>query len=266
MRVALSMNSKIGQKYEDGLELIHKTRSIKTNEEIKLIRESGVKADKVMSHTVSKLKTGARWTDIEKSVAHFMIDENVDPLPTSPMLFGGSYDTIFRPDLFRTTFDTPFEKGQIVILETQGVYKNHWIDINRTAHIGPATSEYKAQHRLVQNCFTEASSHLRPGQNTTQICEEVLNGSARALDAPEKLLMVIHSIGRVPLESPSRYPGTGIHGATEGFLIEESMVLSLDCLYFGSKLGPSHMENVFVIEKNSAVSIYQYPLELIETE
>jgi len=266
MRVALSMNSKIGQKYEDGLELIHKTRSIKTNEEIKLIRESGVKADKVMSHTVSKLKTGARWTDIEKSVAHFMIDENVDPLPTSPMLFGGSYDTIFRPDLFRTTFDTPFEKGQIVILETQGVYKNHWIDINRTAHIGPATSEYKAQHRLVQNCFTEASSHLRPGQNTTQICEEVLNGSARALDAPEKLLMVIHSIGRVPLESPSRYPATGIHGATEGFLIEESMVLSLDCLYFGSKLGPSHMENVFVIEKNSAVSIYQYPLELIETE
>ena len=265
MRVALSMNSKIGQKYGDGLELMHQTRSIKTAEEIAVILESGVKADRIMSHTVSKLKAGARWNDIEKSVAHFMIEEDVDPLPNSPMLFGGSYDTIFRPDLFRTSFNTPFNKGQIVILETQGIYKNHWIDINRTAHIGSASSEYRAQHQLVQNCLSEAAKHLRPGQNTTQICEEVRNGTARALNAPDKLLMVIHSIGRVPLESPSRYPATGIHGATEGFSIEESMVLSLDCLYFGSKLGPSHMENVFVIGKENTTSIYKYPLELIET-
>ncbi len=265
MRVALSMNHKSGQKYGDGLDVMFRTRSIKTPEEIKLIVESGFKADKIMTHTVSMLQTGKRWCEIEKSVAHFMIDEDVDPLPNSPMLFGGSYDTIFRPDLFRTTFDAPFEAGQIVILETQGKYKNYWIDINRTAHLGPATDTYRKQHQIVHDCFLEAAEHLRPGMNTAEICDRVRSGSATKLDAPGKLLIVIHSIGRVPLENPTRYPATGVHGATEGFTIEESMALSLDCLYFGSKLGPSHMENVFIIEKDNARSIYQYPLELIET-
>ena len=43
------------------------------------------------------------------------------------------------------------------------------------------------------------------------------------------------------------------------------MVLSFDCLYFGGRLGPSHMENVFVIGEDKTESIYRYPLALIET-
>ena len=44
------------------------------------------------------------------------------------------------------------------------------------------------------------------------------------------------------------------------------MILSFDCLYFGSKLGPSHMENVFVISENDSSSIYQYPIDLIQVQ
>ena len=32
--------------------------------------------------------------------------------------------------------------------------------------------------------------------------------------------MVAHSVGLVPLESPVRYPGTGLHGAKEGFVVQ----------------------------------------------
>ena len=265
MRLALAVNQSCGQHFADGLDLILSVRAIKTPAEIAAFRESGVKADRVMQHTVSALGRGKTWANIEKSVAHFMIDEGIDPLPTSPMLFGGSYDAVFKPDLFRTHFDTPFKDGEIAILETQGRYKNIWIDINRTAHIGPASAEYREQHAIVQRCFEEVSAKLRPGANSAEICEPVRCGIARELHAPGKLLMIVHSIGHVPLESPVRFPATGLHGATEGFEIKPSMVLSFDCLYFGSKLGPSHMENVFIIGEDKTETIYSYPLDLIET-
>lgn len=266
MRVALAQENLCGQRYADGLDTILAARALKTDEEIALFRESGVKADKVMAFTVSQLGRGKSWAEVEKAVAHFMIDEDIDPLPNSPMLFGGSYDAIFKPDLFRTRFDTPFKGGEIAILETQGRYKNLWIDINRTAHIGKASQEYREQHTVVQRCFEEVVSRLRPGANSAEICEPVRCGLARELGAPEKLLMIVHSIGRVPLESPVKFPSTGLHAAVEGFEIKAGMVLSFDALYFGSRLGPSHMENVFVIGEDKTESIYSYPLDLIETD
>ena len=266
MRVALAVNQACDQRYADGLDMMMVIRAIKTPAEITVFRESGEKADRVMQHAVSELGTGRTWADIEKSVAHFMIEEGIDPLPNSPMLFGGSYDDIFKPDLFRTRFDTPFSGGEIAILETQGRYKNIWIDINRTAHIGKASAEYREQHAIVQRCFEEVVQNLRPGANSAEICEPVRCGTACELDAPGKLLMIVHSIGRVPLESPVRYPSTGLHAATEGFEIKPSMVLSFDSLYFGSKHGPSHMENVFIIGEDRTESIYNYPLDLIETD
>ncbi|MEH6515153.1 MAG: M24 family metallopeptidase [Halioglobus sp.] len=266
MRVAFNAEKACGQPYADGLDLMLAVRSIKTTEEIALFRESGVKADRVMAFTVEQLGRGKSWAQVEKAVAHFMIDEDIDPLPSSPMLFGGTYDAIFKPDLFRTHFDTPFKGGEIAILETQGRYKNFWIDINRTAHIGEASPEYREQHAIVQRCFEEVVGNLRPGANSAEICEPVRCGIARELDAPAKLLMIVHSIGRVPLESPVRFPSTGLHAATEGFEIKANMVLSFDALYFGSKHGPSHMENVFIIGEDKTESIYNYPLDLIETD
>ncbi len=266
MRVALAVNQACGQSFADGLDTIMAARSIKSANELAVFRESGEKADRVMAFTVSQLGRGRSWADIEKAVAHFMIDEDIDPLPHSPMLFGGSYDSIFKPDLFRTRYDTPFEGGEIAILETQGRYKNVWIDINRSAHIGEASAEYRQQHEIVRRCFQALSAQLRPGANSAAICEAVRAGPAGELSAPDKLLMIVHAIGRVPLESPVRFPSTGLHAAQEGFEIKPSMVLSADCLYFGSRYGPSHMENVFIIGENGAESIYQYPLDLIETD
>ena len=49
----------------------------------------------------------------------------------------------------------------------------------------------------------------------------------------------------------------------KGFLVEENMVLSVDCLYFGGSLGPCHMENVFIIRKDRAESLYSVPLEIL---
>ena len=263
MRIAIKLDQALGQRHGDAYDMLFKVRAIKTKEEIDIFRQSGLKADRVMSHTVSLLGREKTWSQVEKSVAKFMIDEDINPLPTSPMLFGGTYDMAFKPDLFRTLFNKNFEQGQIVILETQGQYRKVWIDINRTAHIGTASEGYREQHQMVRSCFDLVVEKMKPGNNTADICDAVQSTLAQNLDTPGKLLLIIHSIGAFPLENPMKFPATGL-GATNGFMIQPSMILSFDCLYFGSKLGPSHMENVFEITEHGAKSLYHYPLDLIE--
>lgn len=265
LRVAARVHSISQQQTGDALEVMLGARAVKTPAELATLRESGRIADEIMAYTVSQLGVGKSWSEVEKAVAHFMIDRDVDPLPGSPMLFGGAYDLVFRPDLFRTPVSRPFAGGEIAILETQGRYKNFWIDINRTAHIGPASQAYKEQYSAVRETFEAISARLKPGANTAEICDFRGIPAAAQLDPPEKLLVVAHSVGLVPLESPVPYPGTGLHGAKEGFIAEEGMVISIDCLYFGSKLGPSHMENVFIVTEDGAEPLYQFPLDLFET-
>ena len=265
LRVAARVEALTGQASGDAIDVMFAARAVKTNDELDTLRESGQIADAIMAHTISQLGVGKSWGEVEKQVAHFMIDHDVDPLPGSPMLFGGAYDLVFRPDLFRTPVSRPFEGGEIAILETQGRYKNFWIDINRTAHIGPAALAYRNQFNAVKEIFETISARLKPGVNTAEICTFREIPASKRLDPPEKLLVIAHSVGLVPLESPVRYPGTGLHGAKEGFLVEEGMVISIDCLYFGSGLGPSHMENVFIVKRGGAEPLYHFPLDLAET-
>ena len=117
----------------------------------------------------------------------------------------------------------------------------------------------------MREIFDTISARLAPGINTAEICAFSEIPAAQSLDPPEKLLVVAHSVGLVPLESPVRYPGTGLHGAREGFTVEQGMVISIDCLYFGSGLGPSHMENVFIVNESGAEPLYRFPLDLAET-
>jgi len=265
LRVAARVEALTGQASGDAVDVMFAARAVKTADELDTLRESGQIADAIMAYTISQLGVGKSWSEVEKQVAHFMIDHDVDPLPGSPMLFGGAYDLVFRPDLFRTPVSRPFEGGEIAILETQGRYKNFWIDINRTAHIGPATPAYRDQFAAVREIFDTISARLTPGVNTAEICAFREIPAAQRLDPPEKLLVVAHSVGLVPLESPVRYPGTGLHGAKEGFTVEQGMVISIDCLYFGSGLGPSHMENVFIVNESGAEPLYRFPLDLAET-
>ena len=265
LRVASRVEALTGRASGDALDVMFAARAVKTAEELDTLRESGQIADAIMAYTISQLGIGKSWSEVEKQVAHFMIDHDVDPLPGSPMLFGGAYDLVFRPDLFRTPVSRPFEGGEIAILETQGRYKNFWIDINRTAHIGPATPAYRDQFNAVRDIFDTISARLKSGVNTAEICAFREIPATQRLDPPEKLLVVAHSVGLVPLESPVKYPGTGLHGAKEGFIVEKGMVISIDCLYFGSGLGPSHMENVFIVNENGAEPLYRFPLDLAET-
>jgi Xaa-Pro aminopeptidase len=252
-----------GVEVDDALDLMIRARSVKTPEEIDTLRKVGKVGDRCMSYAASRVRPGVTWSELQREIAAFMVTNDVAPLDEGALLFGGAFAGEFIPELFRTRHDRPLERGQVVILETLGQMEGFWIDINRTAYIGEPPDEYRRQHDAIRDAFLAAIDELRPGRHTGR-CTQVAYERARAagVPSPEKLLTFAHGLGHTPVEMPVGFPSYGLRGA-RGFPIEENMVISLDCLYFGGRYGPCHMENVFVIERDGPVPTYDTPLELL---
>ena len=250
--------------YRDALDLMMRVRVVKTPEELARYRTVGKMADRVIAHAGSLLHEGADWNHVQAGICDFMVRNQVIPVDEGAMLFGGSYDgDDFIPDLFRTAGNRPLRKGDIVILETQGVLDGFWIDINRTAVIGTPTPDYQRLHDILRDGFLKMVDMLRPGVSTNSLPAIGYDHlKAHGVAAPEKLLVVAHGIGLMPLEIPLPYPAAGLAGVKQGFVMEEGMLISLDSLFFGAKLGPCHMENVYAITADGPEPMYAAPLEL----
>lgn len=247
----------------DGVDAMVRARSVKTPDEIRQIRDTGPKADAAIQFAADQLRSGLTWTELTLSVAGFMASNGITPVDEGTMLFGGAFEGEFIPELFRTRHDRPLENGQIVILETLGKTGGFWIDINRTAVIGKPTPEYQALHDTVRDGYLTLLEHVKPGFHTGKLGAMGIDYMReRGVPAPEKMLVFAHGVGMMPVESPVAGPSMGVTGA-RGFTLEENMVVSVDCLFFGARLGPCHMENVFVIGRNGAESLYRTPLELM---
>ncbi|WP_448501218.1 M24 family metallopeptidase [Sphingomonas sp.] len=265
LRVAQAIGPQVSVAAEDALDLMMRVRVVKTPGEIERYRAVGRMADRVIAHAGSLMQEGADWNDVQARICDFMVRNGVIPVDEGAMLFGGAYEQEdFIPDLFRTPGKRRLRQGDIVILETQGVFDGFWIDINRTAVIGEPGDDYRRLHDILRDAFLMMVDRLRPGTMTNTL-PAIGYGHLKdkGVASPEKLLVVAHGIGLMPLEIPLPFPAAGLAGVKQGFRIEEDMLVSLDSLFFGARLGPCHMENVYAITAAGPEPMYAAPLELI---
>jgi Xaa-Pro aminopeptidase len=264
-RMSAAVHSRAPHRFVDALDLMMRVRVVKTADELARYRAVGKMADKVVAHAGTLLHEGADWNDVQAQLCDYMVRNHVIPVDDGGMLFGGSYEgDDFIPDLFRTAGGRVLKRGDIVILETQGLMDGFWIDINRTAIIGAPTPAYQQLHDILRDGFLKMVDHMRPGVSTNSLpligLEHV---RAHGVTTPEKLLVVAHGIGHMPLEIPLPFPAAGLAGVKQGFVMEEGMLISLDSLFFGARHGPCHMENVYAITSGAPEPMYAAPLQLI---
>jgi len=252
-----------GLQVHDALDPMIRARVVKTPDEQAAFRRIGKKADKIIQYAAQQLRPGVAWDDVQRSTAGYMTQLDVAPVDERALLFGGSYHGDFTPEMFRTSHEGALKHGDIVVLETLGNSEDFWIDINRTATIGAPKPEFERLHGIVRDAFLTMIDAMRPGVNTADVQKRGLEHlRKKGVASPEKLIAVAHGVGHMPVEIPVPYPSLGLRGA-RGFPLEQGMVISLDCLYFGAELGPCHMENVFIIAEQGAESTYATPLEIL---
>jgi Xaa-Pro aminopeptidase len=251
-----------GVQVSDALDAMMTARIIKTPAEIEEFYKVGKVADQSLMAGVNALHSGVKWNDVQQSVVETMTRLGAIPVDEGGLLFGGVFKGEFIPELFRTRTDRTLDDGQVVIVEVLGKYENLWFDLNRTATIGKPTPEFQKLHDSIRDAYVQVIEKLRPGAWTGDLARMAQDALRSAgVQAPQRLVLFAHSVGHVPFEMPQAYPAYGRPG-DRGFLVEENMVLSVDCLYFGGSIGPCHMENVFVIHKDRTESLYSVPLQL----
>jgi Xaa-Pro dipeptidase len=247
----------------DAMDAMMGARIIKTQAEIDAFYRVGKVADQSLMAGVNALRDGVQWNDVQQKVVETMTRLGAIPVDEGGLLFGGAFKGEFIPELFRTRHDRALEKGQVVIIEVLGKYEDLWFDLNRSATIGAPTPEYQKLHDIIRDAYLHVIEKLRPGAWTGELARMASDELRKAgVSAPQRLVLFAHSVGHIPFEMPQAYPAYGRPG-DKGFQVEEHMVLSVDCLYFGGNLGPCHMENVFVIHKDGAESLYSVPLQLL---
>ncbi len=252
-----------GLQVEDGLDAMVAARIVKTPPELEAFQRVGKVADESLMAGARALRPGVRWDHVQQEVVNTMTRLGAIPVDEGGLLFGGVFRGEFIPELFRTRSQVILEKGQVVILEVLGKYEDLWFDLNRTATIGSPTPEFQSLHDKIRDAYQLVRENLRPGSWTGDLARLAADELRKAgVAAPQRLVLFAHSVGHVPFEMPQPYPAYGRPGE-KGFLVEENMVLSVDCLYFGGNLGPCHMENVFIVHRQGAESLYSVPLQLL---
>ena len=245
----------------DGIDAMVRARSVKTPEELVAVRRTGPKADAAIQFAASQVRPGLNWTEFTLSVASFMASQGITPVDEGTMLFGGSFDGEFIRNCSARGTTVRLRKVRSSSSKLSARPKDS-IDINRTAVIGKPAPEYQALHDTVRDCYLTLLDSMQPGFHTGKLGPMAHDYvRAKGVPAAEKLLVFAHGVGMMPVESPIAGPSMGTVGA-RGFELEENMVVSVDCLFFGAKLGPCHMENVFIIGKDGPESLYKTPLEL----
>lgn len=96
----------------DALELLIRSRLVKTESELDAFRRVGRVGDRALAAAAEALRPGVTWNEVQYAVADAMVRMDATPVDEGAMLFGGTFRGAFLPELFRTRHDRPLEQGK----------------------------------------------------------------------------------------------------------------------------------------------------------
>ncbi|MFC4800759.1 M24 family metallopeptidase [Neobacillus sp. GCM10023253] len=139
--------------------LIEKLRLIKTDSEIKILKEAADIADAAFKHILDFLRPGKTELEVSNELEFFMRKAGA---------VSSSFDTIvasgYRSALpHGVASDKVIEKGDMVTLDFGAYYKGYVSDITRTVAVGEPDAKLKGIYQIVLDAQLRGIDGFRPG-------------------------------------------------------------------------------------------------------
>ncbi len=200
--------------------------TIKTDAEIRLMKESGKLTRDVLDLIASRLKVGMTTKELDK-IAYDYIKSN----GAYPSFLGYSgYPASICASIDDTVVhgipsdDIVIKEGQLVSIDV-GVILNGWHgDAARTFMVGNVSDEKKKLVKVTEECFFKAIENLRDGTPLGTLGYSV-QSHAEANGFSVVRALVGHGIGREMHEDPS-VPNYGRKGT--GIRLKKGMVIAIE--------------------------------------
>jgi len=138
---------------------VEKLRLIKTDEEIKILKEAAEIADAAFSHILKFIRPGLREIEVANELEFFM-RKNGAISSSFDMIVASGYRSALPHGV---ASDKVIEKGEFVTLDFGAYYKGYCSDITRTIAIGDPGEEMKKIYNIVLEAQLRGMNGIKPG-------------------------------------------------------------------------------------------------------
>ena len=239
--------------FVQGSPIIDRIRSIKTNEEVALLRQASHRNDQVMKELIDHLAANRTEEEMVEYLGHLYEKYECQGFSFEPIIAYGPNGA----DPHHTTDKSIPQLGQSIVLDIGSRYNGYCSDMTRTVFWGKASPEYKTIYKTVLNANLAAIEHVHPGVSFASIDQAARSIIEAAGYGPYFTHRTGHSIGREVHEA-------GDVGPDNHQLVEVGQVFSIEPgIYLPGKMGV-RIEDLVVVTHDGCEVLNQANKELIE--
>ena len=232
-----------------GENIIRRARLAKSPAELKLMRfaaQANVDAAMIAARRARTLGTSRRLR------AEFYAEAAKRGNSGHFMVIGGTSSEVI---------DQPFVDGTSVSIDCVSTCRFYHGDFGRTIFIGEPHAAVKRAAEAVGTAWQEIRSQLRPGMRFADI-PRIGRATLSRLGVDINVSFTPHSVGLFHTDHPQ--PSLISPRQPEDLMLEENMVLSVDCPVFMAGLGGTiHLEDLMWIRDGRAEPIHTIPPPVI---
>lgn len=153
------------KKYVNSSLLIDEVRMIKDEDEKELMRESSRICDKVMEELIPWVVKGLTENELSDKVKELFAKHGVKSLSFDPIT---AYEK-GAADPHHATDDSKGKRGDCVVLDIGGFYKNYASDMTRTVFIGEVSDRQREIYEIVREANLRGIAAAKPGNRMCDV-------------------------------------------------------------------------------------------------
>ena len=238
----------------DVSEAFMKTRLVKDDSEIRLLRNSCKIADGVAEAIPDLLKEGIYEFEVAAEIDYLMGKNGVDkPAFETISSFGKN-----TAEPHYSHGDTRLKKGDFALFDFGACVKKYNSDITRTFVFGEADSRQREMHEVVYKAQSKAFESIKPGVKASKVHEMV----SSYIDGTKFKGRFIHSTGHsIGL---AVHDGVARLGSDNDLELKENMVFTVEPGVYIPGFGGVRIEDDVVVKKDGIEFLTRSSRELIE--
>lgn len=225
-------------------------RAVKTDSEIRRIKEATRLAGGALSAAIASLKPGRREIELVSIMKSYLSAQNAVPILWYAGV-GRWSSLIDREPLPHAVV----ESGDWVMLDVGCRYNNYYADLARSVVLDPANHRQKQYYRAIEQGRQQAIEAIRPGVSSADIFKIAIK-TIRSEGIPHfDRAHIGHGIGCDFYELPSLC-------ADDLMTIESGMVINVETPYYEIGWGGIQLEDTLVVREDGVEFLSDLPVAL----
>lgn len=151
--------------YTNGSTIVDDVRRIKDEEEKQIMRESSKICDEVMEALIPWVVKGLTEKELNAKTRELFAERGVEEMSFDPITAYGRGGA----DPHHVTDDSKGKRGDSVVLDIGGFYKNYASDMTRTVFIGEVSEKAREVYEIVKEANLRGIAAAKPGNRMCDV-------------------------------------------------------------------------------------------------